>query len=54
MQSSQKAAAEYIEDMAMQLATIAKAHGLLILAYVLDMASAEARNKQHTVKSRIS
>jgi hypothetical protein len=42
MQPSQKSAAEYIGDLATQLGVIAKAHKLLTLAYVLNMAAEEA------------
>jgi hypothetical protein len=46
MQESQKSAAEYIGDLATQLSVIAKAHELLTLAYVLNMAAAEAHGFQ--------
>ena len=37
-------AAPYIEDMSVELATLARKDNLPTLAYLLDMAAAEARN----------
>ena len=39
-------AAPYIEEMAIELAALARKDGLSTLAYVLEMAAAEARNRR--------